>query len=181
MVVTINNNVDMPLCLNTEAKQLEKAKELAQAHYNMGVEKVEVQGFYSRTFIVTLEDKLEVVIQFRAEPLDLAPFKLARKTLGNIVPTIEPLSDTDLEEENIWVFCMTKMAGRVWLNAVGGPTMADANVLINKSLGKIFSKGCIEGDSTKMVETEIHPHLELLVSTEKAKCGPSEMSRRTSS
>ncbi|EPE36496.1 hypothetical protein GLAREA_08659 [Glarea lozoyensis ATCC 20868] len=175
MVITIESNADMPMCLGTEAKQLEKARELAEAHYNLGVEKsegVEVQGFYSRTFIVTLQDKMEVVIQFRPEPLDLAPFKLARKTLGDVVPEIELLSDKDLEKEKIWTFCMTKMPGRVWLNAIGGPTMADANVSINKSLGRIFSQGYIEGESTEMVERDIRPHLEMLVASENSAVRP---------
>ena len=53
------------------------------------------QGMWSETYIITLEDDSKAVIQFRAEPLEIAPFQRAQKLLGSYCPTVELLHDKE--------------------------------------------------------------------------------------
>jgi len=74
----------LPPCLDSEEKQMSKARELAKRH--LGVEAIsacrtEVQGCFSRTLEVSMEDSRTVIIQLRVERLDTAPFLLARSIL----------------------------------------------------------------------------------------------------
>ncbi|KAH8670110.1 hypothetical protein BGZ60DRAFT_563634 [Tricladium varicosporioides] len=121
--------------------------------------------------LVTLQDSKEVVIQFRPEPLDIGPFKVARQALGQIVPDIELLKDEELEYEHIWAYWMNCIPGKVWLDGVrgGGPK---AIVTINKSLGRILSRGYVEGNSANVIDSKLRPHLEMLVSTQKSEIQP---------
>jgi hypothetical protein len=174
MAITINSNADLPVCLNTEEKQIAKAEKLAETQRSLSVKTakgVEIQGSYSRTYIVTFQDDTEVVVQFRPEPLDIAPFKTARQALGNVVPEIELLKDVELESEDIWSYSMTRMPGRNWLEAVKAEDPRAA-VSINKSLGRILSQGYIECDSTDVVDKTIRPHLEKIVSSERSDIQP---------
>lgn len=174
MVITVNTNADMPVCLNTEEKQATKAKQLAQLHDGIPAKSAQgpsIQGFFSRTMFVTLQDSKEVVIQFRPEPLDIEPFKMARQALGPVVPDIELLKDEELEREHIWTYCMNRIPGKVWLEGIRGrgPKVL---VTINKSLGKILSRGYVEGNSADVVESTLRPHLEMLVSSQRSEVQP---------
>ncbi|KAG0633025.1 hypothetical protein HOY80DRAFT_993763 [Tuber brumale] len=167
MAITITSNADLPTCLNTESKQVKKAKQLAHSHSGIPAKKARgprIQGFFSRTMIVTLQSDEEVIIQFRPEPMDMEPFKIAREALGPVVPDIELLKDEDLERDGIWAYWMTPIPGQTWFEGTRGkgPKVA---VTINKSLGKIFSKGYVKGSSDSVVDSKLRPHLELLLSS----------------
>ncbi|CUS08874.1 unnamed protein product, partial [Tuber aestivum] len=115
MAITITSNADLPTCLNTESKQVKKAKQLAHSHSGIPAKKARgprIQGFFSRTMIVTLRSDEEVIIQFRPEPMDMEPFKIAREAFGPVVPDIELLKDEDLERDGIWPYWMTRIPGQ---------------------------------------------------------------------
>jgi len=170
MVISVDTNADMPRCLNTEPKQAKKAKQLAQLHSGILAKKAQgprIQGCFSRTMLVTLQDGKEVVIQFRPEPLDIGPFKIARQSLGQVVPEIERLKDEELEREQIWAYWMNCIPGKTWSDGIRGAS-PKVIVTINKSLGSILSQGCIEGNSANVVDRTLRPHLEMLVSSQKS-------------
>lgn len=173
MVIEITSDDDLPDCLNTASKQAKKARQLAHSHSGIPAKNAQgasLQGFFSRTLIVTLQNNEEVVIQFRPEPLDLEPFDLARKVLGPVVPQIKQLQDEELEGEAIWVYWMTRVPGKTWHEGVRGKGRKSV-VTINRSLGRILSKGRIEGSSGSssselVLDQKVGPHLALLLSSE---------------
>jgi hypothetical protein len=174
MVIFVDSNADMPACLNTEQKQAKKAKQLAQFHSGIPAKRAQgprIQGCFSRTMLVTLQDSKEVVIQFRPEPLDIGPFKVARLALGQVVPDIELLKDEELEREHIWTYWMNRIPGKTWSDGIRGGGPKDI-VTINKSLGRILSRGYVEGNSANVIDSTLHPHLEMLVSTQKSEVQP---------
>jgi len=61
---------------------------------------------------MTLKNGEGVVIQFRPEPLDMSPFKAARKALGEAAPDIEQPQDEDTASDSIWVYCMSCVPGQ---------------------------------------------------------------------
>ncbi|KAG8411742.1 hypothetical protein J3458_015327 [Metarhizium acridum] len=174
MVITVTSNADLPKCINTEAKQAKKAKQLAQLYTDIPAKKARgppTQGFFSRTMIVTLQNGDEVVIQFRPEPMDLHPFKLARQCLGSAVPHIERVQDEELQEDDIWVYAMTRIPGKPWSEGVRGKG-PEAIITINKTLGKILSRGYVKANSDDVVHDKVRPHLEQLLSSQDESAAP---------
>ncbi len=173
MLVGICSDDDLPECLNTASKQAEKARHLAFLYSPIPTEWAEgpqLQGFFSRTMIVTLENDHRIVIQFRRQPLETEPFITARKVFGPVVPEINLLEDQSLEREGIWAYYMTYIPGKTWLE---GATGKDPKTLItlNRSLGRILSKGCVDGSSEEVVNAKLRPHLALLLSSEDNQIG----------
>lgn len=167
MVVVITCDADLP-CLNTASKQNKKARQLAHSYSGVPAKTaqgVHLQGFYCRTHIVTLRNGQKLVIQFRPEPLDTEIFEIARRVLGPVVPEIKLLQDEDLERQGVWAYCMTCVPGKTWLDGARGK---DPKTLVtfNRSLGRVLSKGRVEGSSKLVIDREIRPHLELLLSSE---------------
>lgn len=176
MAIAVESNKDLPTCLNTAQKQARKAKQLASAHSGVRAKKARgpgVQGFFSRTIIVTLQTGEEVVIQFRPEAMDIRPFKTARQALGPVVPDIKELDDEDLARHGIWAYWMTCIPGQTWVHGVRGRG-PEAIVTINRSLGRIFARGHVEGNSSDndVVNRKLRLHLELLLCSEKSEVQP---------
>jgi hypothetical protein len=123
MAITVTANTDLPKCLNTASKQAKKAKQLAHSHCGIPAKKAQgprIQGFSSRTMIVTLQNGEEVVIQFRPEAMDLEPFRIAREALGPVVLDIELLEDEELALNSIWAYRMTRIPGQTWFEGTRG-------------------------------------------------------------
>ncbi|KAF2759776.1 hypothetical protein EJ05DRAFT_474838 [Pseudovirgaria hyperparasitica] len=168
MVIEITSNADLPKCLNTPSKQSTKARQLVNLHSDIPSKKARgpnLQGFFSRTVIVTLQNGEDVVIQFRPEPLDLEPFLLARRVLGEVVPDIKVIQDAELEREGIWVYWMTCIPGKTWLDGARGRT-SQTRVTTVRSLGRILSKGYVDDSSGSVIDHKVRPHLELLLASE---------------
>ncbi|KAH8772205.1 hypothetical protein BGZ57DRAFT_896052 [Hyaloscypha finlandica] len=160
--------------LNTEQKQAKKAKQLAQFHSGIPAKRAQgprIQGCFSRTMLVTLQDSKEVVIQFRPEPLDIGPFKIARQALGQVVPDIELLKDEELEREHIWAYWVNRIPGKIWFDCIRGGS-PKVIITINKSLGRILSRGYVEGNIANVVDNTLRPHLEMLISTQNSEIQP---------
>jgi hypothetical protein len=109
---------------------------------------------------VALKNGEHVAMQFRPEPLYMNLFRVARKTLGEVVPNIEQLQDEDMASNSIWVYCMSLIAGQMWWEAKR--ESPEARVTFNRSLAKIIYRGCIEGSADQVVETQIKTHLNIL-------------------
>lgn len=167
MVIEITN-ADLPKCLNTASKQAKKARQLAQSYTGIPAKKAQgpsLQGFFSRTMIVTLQTGEKLVIQFRPEPLGLEPFEVARRVLGPVVPEIKLLPDEELESKGVWSYWMTCIPGKMWLEGVRGKDPKSL-VTINRSLGRILSKGRVgSGSSERVIDHRLGPHLALLLSS----------------
>lgn len=117
-MTVLTSNTDLPRCLNSSRQQIDKARQLAALHIRTPTTSarcVQPQGFFSRTVIVTLQTDEEVVIQFRPEPLDLEPFTLARRSLGDAVPEVQVVKDERLARDQLSVCCMTCVPGQTWL------------------------------------------------------------------
>ncbi|KAK2746365.1 hypothetical protein FQN57_003247 [Myotisia sp. PD_48] len=174
MSTEISCDADMPRCLNTPTKQAKKAKLLAEKFSGLSAKKSrrpDVQGFFSRTQIVTLQNGEDVVIQFRPDPLDLRAFTLAHDVLGPIVPKIELLPDDELQADGIWVYRMNCLPGKIWVHGMRGkgsqviPTIA-------RSLARIFSKGRIEDSSEDVIKKNLRPHMEMLLASSSENISP---------
>ncbi|KAL5347221.1 hypothetical protein ACLOAV_007530 [Pseudogymnoascus australis] len=136
---------DFPTTLNNAEKQINKAKELASQH--LGIEAISaqltsIQGCFSKTLEVSLQDGRNVIIQFRIEALDVEPFFRARNILGDLVPIIEAIHDPELVKagyEDIWD--------------------ETQRATCSKSLGRVFSRCFIEGNTGEVVDSDIIPKL----------------------
>jgi len=73
----VEPNADLPKTLNSDAKQIARAKTLAEAYLGVKAQNAKgprVQGLFSRTMKVTMDNGEEAIIQFRVEPVDVASF-----------------------------------------------------------------------------------------------------------
>ncbi|GAB1318628.1 Aminoglycoside phosphotransferase domain-containing protein [Madurella fahalii] len=158
---------DLHKLLNTPTKQVKRIKTLVSEHLGSVSKRVDrppMQGLFSRTFFVTLADGREVVIQFRTEKLDLDAFKVARGALGSIVPDAVALKDGELEHEGVWAYSLERLPGKMWVHGVAGKG-AEGRIAVNRSLGRVLSKGCLADNSGETVSTKIRPHLEAILAS----------------
>ena len=121
MVVEITSDTDLPTCLCTPSKQKIKARQLAHLHSSVPARQArtpQLQGFFSRTVIVILQNGEDIVIQFRPKPMDLEPFHLAWKVLGTAVPDIKTIPDQELERQGMDTYWMSCIPGRTWLEGL---------------------------------------------------------------
>ncbi|KAJ5919299.1 hypothetical protein N7466_010242 [Penicillium verhagenii] len=114
--------------------------------------------------MLVLVDGREVVQQFRTEPLDLDAFKIAKKALGSVVPDAMALEDEDLLGEGVWAYSLTRLYGKMWLHGAAGKG-AKGRIAINKSLGRVLSKGCLDSSSDEAVNSRVRSHLEALLTS----------------
>lgn len=163
----IASDEDLPKLLDTPAKQVKWIKKLVLEHLGSAAKRFDkppMQGMFSRTMFVTLADFREVVVQFRTEPLDVDAFKIAKGALGPFVPDARALESKELEEEGVWAYSFPRMAGKLWHQGVAGRG-AEGRIAVNKSLGRVFSKGLLRGDSSEAVRKTIRPHLDAILAS----------------
>lgn len=159
---------DLPKSLNTPTKQVKRLKKLVLEHLCSASKRVDrppMQGMYSRTFFVTLADSREVVVQFRTEQLDLDAFRLAREALGEVVPEATALADEELENDGAWAYSFNRLPGKMWVHDVAGKG-AEGRIAVNKSLGRVFSKGCLASTSADAISANVRPHLEAVLASQ---------------
>ncbi|KAK4248948.1 hypothetical protein C7999DRAFT_39934 [Corynascus novoguineensis] len=121
-------------------KQVKHIKKLVSKHLGRTTKRVDrppTQGMFSRIFFVTLADGREVVIQFRTERLDLDTFKVAKCAFSQVVPDAVALQDEELE--NIGVHSVTGKD-------------AEGRITVNKSLGRVLSKGYLADNSASSLD-----------------------------
>lgn len=158
---------DLPKLVDTPAKQVKWIKKLVMEHLGSAAKRFDkppMQGMFSRTMFVTLADAREVVVQFRTEPLDVDAFKVAKGALGPFVPDARALENKELEEVGAWAYSLQRMPGKMWHQGVAGRG-AEGRIAVNKSLGRVFSKGCLAENSNVAVETTIRPHLNAILAS----------------
>lgn len=97
-----------------------------------------MQGFYSRTRIVTLANGLEMVVQFRVVQLDIKYVEKARQILGEVVPQVEHIPDPELEGNGVWIHLMSLVPGKLWTD---GDDEGPGNVGTTMSVARIFARG----------------------------------------
>ena len=66
---------------------------------------------------------------------------------------------------------MNRVSGKTWTEGIRGGS-PKVLVTINKSLGKILSRGYVEGNSADVVDSTLRPHLKMLVATQKSEVQP---------
>lgn len=158
---------DLPKLLDTPTKQVKWAKKLVAKHLNSAAARVDrppMQGFFSRTFFVTLADSREMAVQFRTEQLDVNAFRIAKMALDSFVPDAEALADEDLESAGAWAYALTLMPGKMWHLGVAGKG-AEGRIAVSKSLGRVFSKGFLANNSYEAVEFKLRPHLDAILAS----------------
>ncbi|KAI0887249.1 uncharacterized protein GGS22DRAFT_156547 [Annulohypoxylon maeteangense] len=163
----VTTDKDLPKLLDTPAKQVKWAKKLVAEHLNSAatrVDKPPMQGMFSRTLFATLANGREVVVQFRTEPLDVSSFKTAKVALGSYVPDVGALGNEELENAGAWAYSLTLMPGKMWLRGIAGKG-AEGRIAVNKSLGRVFSKGFLADNSYEAVKTKLRPHLDAILAS----------------
>ncbi len=163
----MSDDKKFPPFLNTSSKQMGRARRLMENHLQTSTKKarpVAFQGMYSKTYIVTLGTGVEVVVQFRYEPLDIEPFKRARAAMGDLVPTIEMLKDEEVEAADLWPVYMSLIPGVPWVRRSErwGPQL---NIKVARSLGKALSLCLVPGSSADVVNDSVVPRLRELLSS----------------
>ncbi|KAJ0117761.1 hypothetical protein J7T55_001961 [Diaporthe amygdali] len=164
---TITSDRDLPKLLDSPAKQVKWTKKLAIEHLGSAAKRFEqppMQGMFSKTMFVTLADARQVVVQFRTEPLDVDAFRIAKSALGSFVPDARALKSQELEKVGAWAYSFPRMPGKMWHQGIAGRGAA-GRVAVNKSLGRVFSKGCLAEDSNEAVEKTIRPHLDAILAS----------------
>lgn len=151
---------DRPESLSTERKQIKTAKRLALFYLGEPAESArfpDIQGCFSNTLIVTMASGQECVIQFRSQRINMEHFNRARRLLGDAVPKIAKLADDSLKKDGIKPYCMSVIPGK---------TMYEAGHLQNvktlRSLGQLFSRCRVPGDSAGVVDQVVIPKLKVL-------------------
>jgi hypothetical protein len=163
----VTSDNDLPKLLNTPTKQVKRIKKLVLEHLGSASTRVDrppMQGMFSRTFFVTLADGREVVIQFRTEKLDLDAFKVAKGALGQVVPDALALKDEELENKGVWVYSLERLPGKMWVYGVAGKG-AEGRIAVNRSLGRILSKGYLADSSYEAISMKVQPHLEAILAS----------------
>lgn len=163
----IVSDMDLPVVLNTPIEQVRWAKKLVEEHLGSPVKSIDkppMQGLFSRTLFLTLEDGRQLAQQFRDEVLDVDAYNVAKKALGAVVPDATALKSDELEREEVWTYVMPRLPGQMWLHEVAGKG-ADGRIAINKSLGRVLSKGLLANDSAEAVETKVRPHLKAILAS----------------
>ncbi|KAH9890722.1 hypothetical protein F4778DRAFT_752058 [Xylariomycetidae sp. FL2044] len=163
----LSSDKDLPKLLDTPSKQVKWVKRLVAEHLGSTAKRVDkppMQGLFSRTLFLTLADGREVVTQLRTEPLDLNAFKVAREALGSVVPHAQALENEELLDNRVWAYSLTRLHGKMWLHGIAGKG-AEGRIAINRSLGSIFSNGCLSRSSTEAVDNTIRPHLEAILAS----------------
>jgi hypothetical protein len=76
--------------------------------------------------------------------------------------------DEEIDRNGIWVYCMSHIPGQTWSQGIRrrGP---EARIIINRTLARILSKGYVEGSSDHVIDNQLRPHLELLISSDDSK------------
>lgn len=163
----VTSDADLPKLLDTPAKQVKWIKKLVTEHLGSAAKRFDkppMQGMFSRTMFVTLADGREVVVQFRTEALDIDAFKIAKGALGPCVPDATTLASKELEEEGAWAYSFPRLLGNMWHQGVAGGG-AEGRIAVNKSLGHVFSKGCLAESSEEAVTKTIRPHLNAILAS----------------
>lgn len=163
----ITGDADLPKLLNTPSKRVKWAKKLVAEHLKSTSKRIDnppMQGMFSRGLFITLADGREVVVQFRTEPLDVSAFTVAKSVLGSFVPHAEALPNEELESAGAWAYAQARMPGKMWLHGVAGRG-AEGRIAINKSLGRVFSKGFLADSSREAIETQLRPHLDAILAS----------------
>lgn len=158
---------DLPKLPDTPAKQVKWIKKLVTEHLDSATKRFDkppMQGMFSRTMFVTLADTREVVVQFRTEQLDVDAFKITKSALGSFVPDARAVESKELKAEGAWAYSFPRVPGKMWHQGVAGRS-AEGRITVNKSLGRIFSKGCFADNSSEAVRKTIRPHLNAILSS----------------
>jgi len=166
---------------SSEPDFLDLARAVAHAHRNtpsVSCRLHDEQGYFSKTYIVKLEDQSNVIVQFRDTPLNLSLYELARRTsffvrictfplsvspekLGTLVPTIKKSTDTSVSTH---VYTMNYIDGSMWNSALGAwPGAWDDDAAIAGQLGEALSRCIVGPDSSDIVESYIIPRLQTVL------------------
>lgn len=89
---------------------------------------------------------------------------MRKKALGSVVPDAIALEDEDLPRERVWAYSFTRLHGKMWVHGIAGKG-AQGRIAVNKSLGRIFSKGCLADNSDQAVDGRVRSHLEALLAS----------------
>ncbi|KAK7562516.1 hypothetical protein BKA81DRAFT_404273 [Phyllosticta paracitricarpa] len=74
------------------------------------------------------------------------------------------IHDKELDDAAIFIYRMTCMPGKMWIEAMAPDKLITANI----SLGRVLARGLVEGSTAKVVDDTLRPHLELLLSSDDA-------------
>lgn len=164
MSIEIHHDSDMPECLNSWDKQSAHAKRvvglLSDGQVVEQTRSPNPQGCFSRTAIVKLQNGQEVVVQFRLELMDMKPFQLAYRVLGDLVPHVALVQDTELAGYNVFVYCMNCIPGKTWEEA-GMGRYPEIKPVVMQSLAMVLARCQInDSDSGSVVEDQLRPHLQ---------------------
>ena len=173
-MATVTSDKDLPKPLDTTSKQVKALKKLVAEHLGKPVKHVDrppLQGMFSRTLFVTLADGTQGVVQFRITKLDLDTFNKARTVLGSYVPEVTLLASQELEDAGAWVYYLQRIPGTIWLRGIAGKG-DPGRIAINKSLGRVFSKGFIDESSHDAVERIVQPHINAILKSKREEISP---------
>jgi len=163
----LDSDTPIPEVVNTEAKQVRWAKQLAAEHLGSPSKGRTWQPPFqdiSRTVFLKLQDERDVVIQFRSKRVDVSAFAIAKEILGHYVPDIEALRNEELEKAGVWAYYMNRIPGEVWLREQKQKN-PQGRMGVNKSLGRIFSKGFMADNSREAVNSVLRPKVDMLLAS----------------
>lgn len=85
--------------------------------------------------------------------------------LGPVVPDAVAWEDEDLFRVGVWAYSFTRLYGKMWVHGIAGKG-AKGRIAINKSLGRVLSKGCLDNSSSEeAVNGLVRSHLEALLAS----------------
>ncbi|KIJ44676.1 hypothetical protein M422DRAFT_60044 [Sphaerobolus stellatus SS14] len=116
---------------SSESDFIDLARAVVHAHCNtpsVSCRLHDEQGYFSKTYIMKLEGKSDVIVQFRETPLDLSLYDVSAEKLGALVPTIEKKSTNTSVSKHVYI--MNYIDGSMWDYALGAwPGVVDSYII----------------------------------------------------
>ena len=163
---------------SSEPDLIDLARRIAHAHCNtpsVSCHLHDEQDYFSKTYIVKLEDQSNIIVRFRDTPLDLSFYEVARGTLFFARIYTPPLSfcreigssrSNYREEERryrCFQACLHHELHR-WNSALGAwPGAWDDDAAIAGQLGDALSRCIVGPNSSEVVQSYIIPRLKTVL------------------
>ncbi|OQE27819.1 hypothetical protein PENSTE_c004G04908 [Penicillium steckii] len=96
---------------------------------------------------------------------------VTRISLGSVVPDAIALEDEELLAEGVWAYSFNFSPGKMWFKGITGKG-AQGRIAINRSLGRVLSKGYLADHSDEAVSGRVQSHIEAILASPRDEIKP---------
>ncbi|KAK7056455.1 hypothetical protein VNI00_003010 [Paramarasmius palmivorus] len=156
-----------PIETLSRANALEEATDIAQRFRftspPVSIREHEEQGLFSRTFVVTLSDNTEAIVQLKDNEIDLTKVALARSILGEIVPTLYRAKSTGV----YFAYVAPFIYGTLWhLKTERRELLISQEAFVASQIAFLMRKCSLAINSSDVVDSYVVPRLQNIMGDE---------------